>query len=140
VILSLAQGGEAVAKTQPDRSALGLSHTADTARAALGELRTLLGVLWREDESGPLQPSVADLDELVDRVSTAGLRTVYTSVDSLQALAPGMQLSTYRIVLEALTSALKYAAGSTVRVAIELHASELRVLVQNARSAGEVGH
>jgi signal transduction histidine kinase len=91
-----------------------------SSREALVEMRRLLGVL-REDDASPLapQPSLAQLPELVERVRAAGL-TVDLEVDGdWSGLEPAIDLSSYRIVQEALTNAIKH-AGPHPRVSVHL--------------------
>ncbi|MGI9111731.1 MAG: sensor histidine kinase [Gaiellaceae bacterium] len=82
-----------------------------TGREALVEMRRLVGVLRRGDEGIELapQPSLARLDELVAYVRQAGLPVELTVEGAPAELAPGVDVSAYRIVQEALTNTLKHA-------------------------------
>jgi signal transduction histidine kinase len=117
----------------------------DTARAAMNEMRRLLGVL-REDTvtrtSGVIggrtdpgthpgtgtapaadrrpQPDLRQLNELLDearRASGTSVRLILSG--SPLDLDPGVEIAAYRIVQESLTNARKHAAGAAVDV--ELH-------------------
>ncbi len=72
-------------------------------------MRRLVGVLRRGDEELELapQPSLARLDELVQHVRQAGLPVELTVEGAPAELAPGIDVSAYRIVQEALTNTLK---------------------------------
>jgi signal transduction histidine kinase len=100
-------------------------------RQALAEMRRLVTVL-RPDPDGPSlapQPGVRALPELVERVEAAGV-PVALHVDGPQiALPPGLDLSAYRIVQEALTNTLKHAghARAEVRVRYAPDALELTI-------------
>jgi signal transduction histidine kinase len=110
----LALGGEA------ERTRDALLTIENTGRQALAEMRRLLGMLRRDDADLGLapQPSLAHVDGLLDQVRAAGL-SVELEVDrDLAQLPPGVDLSAYRIVQEALTNALKHAGAAHVRVAI----------------------
>lgn len=97
----------------------------DTARAALTEMRRLLGVL-RDDtathtggERRP-QPDLTQLDELLEearQASTATIRLILSGIP--RPMGPGTELAAYRIVQESLTNARKHAMGAPVDV--ELH-------------------
>jgi signal transduction histidine kinase len=125
VIVGLADGAAGLTETKPQRGAETLRIIADSGRGALAELRRLLAVIGDDDRSdeAPLspQPGLADLGPLIERVRTAGPSVTFGTDGDLTALAPGLQLAVYRIVQEALTNTLKYAAADTsvsVRVAV----------------------
>ncbi|MEU9450465.1 ATP-binding protein, partial [Streptomyces sp. NPDC048277] len=68
------------------------------------------------------QPGLADLDALLERVRAAGPTVTLHTEGDLGGLGQGVQLAVYRIVQEALTNTLKYAAADTavsVLVAVE---------------------
>ncbi|TXS41872.1 sensor histidine kinase [Streptomyces sp. or43] len=97
----------------------------DTARAALTEMRRLLGVL-RDDDEPPSgaerrpQPDLTQLDDLLDearKASTSTIRLILSG--SPRPMGPGIELAVYRIVQESLTNARKHALGAPVDV--ELH-------------------
>ncbi|MFG2640223.1 sensor histidine kinase [Streptomyces sp. NPDC048370] len=100
-----------------------LAGIRQNAVEALNELRRVLGVLRAEDpaadraEDAP-QPTLDRLDELLDNVRTAGLTVDATTTGERRPLAPGIELSAYRIVQEALSNAMRHAPGARVRVEI----------------------
>ena len=103
-----------------------------TGRDALAEMRRLVGLL--KDESGPAyapQPGLAALGGLVTTMSEAGLPVEVTIEGEPQALTPGMDLTAYRLVQEALTNALKYAGPAQACVAIRWSPAELLIEVAN---------
>jgi len=91
-----------------------------TGREALVEMRRLVGVLRRGDEALELapQPSLARLDELVEHVRQAGLQVELTVEGAPAELAPGVDVSAYRIVQEALTNTLKHAGPARAFVSV----------------------
>lgn len=101
-------------------------HAAEASgRQALAELRRLLGVLKDfpaevEDEHPPdaPQPSIATLGRLASTVRAAGLDVDVAISGEVRPLPPGLELSVYRIVQEALTNVLKHAQASSARVLI----------------------
>jgi signal transduction histidine kinase len=105
----------------------------DTARAALTEMRRLLGVL-REDaraEAAELrpQPGLTQLNELLDEARDAAGTAARLIVSGAPvALDPGVELAAYRIVQEALTNARRHAPGAAVDV--ELRYGEEVLLVR----------
>ncbi|MEU9188411.1 sensor histidine kinase [Streptomyces sp. NPDC048484] len=108
----------------PAEGAKRLLGIGDTARAALTEMRRLLGVL-REDtsrDSGTRhpQPGLEQLNELIDEARDASGGVMrFIMRGSPEALDPGVELAAYRIVQEALTNARRHAPGAAVDV--ELH-------------------
>jgi signal transduction histidine kinase len=124
--------GAHVASTQPEEAAKALAAIEATSRAALTELRRLLGVLRQEDEpQGDLAPvpGLADLDSLLAEVAKAGLG-VRLQVEGRPAQLPaGVDLSAYRIVQEALTNVVKHAGPARAQVAIRYRDQEVMVEV-----------
>lgn len=103
---------------------------------ALTELRRVLGVLRSEDtlpESArhTPQPTLDRLDELVGNVRGAGLSVTTRITGEPRPLPPGVELSAFRIVQEALSNAMRHAPGSAVRVEIGHHPSGVTVRVTN---------
>ncbi|MGW2056835.1 sensor histidine kinase [Streptomyces sp. NPDC001840] len=149
VIVGLADGAAALARTRSERSADTLHIIADSGREALAELRRLLVVIddhAPETDDAPLapQPTLEDLTALMHRVRAAGpTATLHTDGD-LAALSKGVQLTAYRIIQEALTNTLKHAAPDTrVRVDVNTDGSTLNVTVEDSgppRRAGTEHH
>ncbi|WP_330293117.1 sensor histidine kinase [Streptomyces sp. NBC_00576] len=126
VIVGLADGAAGLTEAKPQRGAEILRIIADSGRGALAELRRLLAVIGDDNDrphEAPLapQPGVADLGPLIERVRAAGPSVTLSTDGDPSALAPGLQLAVYRIIQEALTNTLKYAAADTsssVRVTV----------------------
>jgi signal transduction histidine kinase len=120
----------------PDAGAQRLSSIGDTARAALTEMRRLLGVL-REDTSEDRvdrqpQPGLYELNELIDQareVSDASTRLIISGWP--EVLDPTVELAAYRIVQEALTNARRHAAGAAVDVELRFGPDELWLRVRD---------
>jgi signal transduction histidine kinase len=92
----------------------------ENAVAALTELRRVLGVVRAEDYEAPdaPQPTLADLDALLANVRDTGLSVDKTVTGAVRELPPGVELSAYRIVQEALSNTLRHAPGASARVEI----------------------
>ncbi len=98
-----------------------MAETSAIAREALTEMRRLLGVLRGADsgaERGP-QPGMDRLEGLVAAVRGAGLAVDLRVVGVQRPLPPGVELSAYRIMQEALSNTLRHAPGA--RAAVEVH-------------------
>ncbi|MFJ1731102.1 sensor histidine kinase [Streptomyces sp. NPDC088254] len=92
----------------------------ENAVAALTELRRVLGVVRAEDYEAPdaPQPTLADLDGLLSNVREAGLGVHKTVTGAIRELPPGVELSAYRIVQEALSNTLRHAPGAEAKVEV----------------------
>ncbi|MDG4866231.1 sensor histidine kinase, partial [Streptomyces sp. T-3] len=120
----------------PPDGAKRLLAIGDTARAALTEMRRLLGVL-REDADTEAQqrrpqPGLAELNELVDATrdaSTGAARLIVSG--PVRALDPGVELTAYRIVQEALSNVRRHAPGAAVDVELRYTDDGLRVRVRD---------
>ncbi|MGW2990680.1 sensor histidine kinase, partial [Streptomyces sp. NPDC001193] len=107
------------------------------ALEALTELRRVLGVLRSEQPDDPAnphhpQPTLAELDGLVDNVRSAGLAVTTELAGVRRPLAPGVELTAYRIVQEALSNCLRHAPGSRVEVGIAYGPRELHLCIANS--------
>jgi signal transduction histidine kinase len=113
----------------PVRDALG--EIAEGARAALVDLRAVLGVLRRGDEDieGAPQPRLADLDSLVTRIRTTGTPAALSIEGPQRRLPDGIEVCGYRIVQEALTNTIRHAPGSKTEVGLVYGANELTIRV-----------
>ncbi|MBT2524387.1 sensor histidine kinase [Streptomyces sp. ISL-99] len=113
-----------------------LAGIRENAVEALTELRRVLGVLRSEDALSKAarhapQPTLDRLDELVDNVRGAGLTVTTRTTGEPQPLPPGVELSAFRIVQEALSNVMRHAPGGEARVEIGYHAAGLTVRVTN---------
>ena len=108
-------------RPQEAREALGIIE--DTSRQALQELRTLVGVLrGTETDTTPAQrepaPGLADLEQLVTQIGDGGVSVDVHVEGEPRRLPPGVDLSAYRIVQEALTNVVRHAAPATAELTL----------------------
>jgi signal transduction histidine kinase len=131
--------GAHVANTQPKEAAKALAAIEATSRAALEELRRLLGILRQEDEPpGDLAPvpGLADLDGLLAEVAKAGLAVKLRVNGTRPPLPAGVDLSAYRIVQEALTNVVKHAGPARAQVVVGYRDQEVTVeVIDDGRGA-----
>ena len=113
-----------------------------TGRQALTEMRRLLGILRRTDAELALapQPSLEHLNTLIEQMREAGLPVELRIEGEAEPLPPGIDLSAYRIVQEALTNTLKHAGPATARVEIYYGDEEVELEVSDdGRATGRGG-
>jgi len=130
VMVVQAAAANDIFERQPERAREALRSIEESGRSALTELRRLLGIV-RTHERGRLdpQPGLAALEELIEQVRATGLEVELELNGELGELPSGVDLSTYRIVQEALTNTLKHAQATHVRVRLGRRAHELAIEV-----------
>jgi signal transduction histidine kinase len=104
-----------------------------TGRAALTEMRRLLGALRLDGDDLELtpQPGLGGLDALLEEIGRAGL-PVRLHVDGEPVPVPqAIDLSAYRIVQEGLTNALKHARATCADVTVRYRPDELQIEVRD---------
>ncbi|MDQ3661116.1 MAG: sensor histidine kinase [Actinomycetota bacterium] len=132
VSVMVVQAGAArrVAATDPGRTRSSLEAIESTGREALAEMRRLLGIMRSpEEEEVALSPvpGVAGLEALVENARSAGLEVELEVRGEVRPLPPGVDLSAYRIVQEALTNALKHGGPSSACVRMIYRPSTLEI-------------
>ncbi|MCR8572757.1 sensor histidine kinase [Streptomyces sp. Isolate_219] len=141
VISIQAQVAPHLVKDPTDELKENLAGIRGNAVEALTELRRVLGVLRSEDALADgvrhtPQPTLGRLDELVGTVRGAGLDVTTEITGEPRPLSPGVELSAFRIVQEALSNAIRHAPGAEVRVAIGYRAGGLTIRVANSAPDG----
>jgi len=162
VSVMIIQAGAArkVLAASPEQARGAMLAVESSGRAAMTELRHVMGLLTMPDVTMPAggpepgepagdgpkddeltpQPGLGQLPALVGRVRAAGvdveLRTTGPPVD----LPPGIDLAAFRVVQEGLTNAVRHAAGARVRIAVDYRPGALRVdVVDNGGPAAAAG-
>ncbi|MEU6771851.1 sensor histidine kinase [Streptomyces sp. NPDC046759] len=135
-----------------------LAGIRNNALEALTELRRVLGVLRSESPeeteraeglshlaapgTGPApdapQPNLARLDSLLENTRAAGADVVKAEEGDARGYSPGVELSAYRIVQEALSNVLRHAPGAKVRVEIAHFPHGMYLSIVNSRPGGPV--
>jgi signal transduction histidine kinase len=129
------QGGAArrLAVKDPERASAAFAAVEGTGREALAEIRSLLGVLRREDEELALapHPSLRHVSSLVARVRAAGLPVDLVVEGESRPLPAGVDLTAYRVVQEALRSALEQGHAGHADVLLRYGADDVVVRVDD---------
>ncbi|MBO2448914.1 hypothetical protein J4573_17560 [Actinomadura barringtoniae] len=139
VSMMVVQTGAArkVMAAAPDRAEQALLAVESGGRAALTELRHVMGLLTMNGDD-PLQlqdedltppPGLGQVEALAERVRETGMAVELTVTGTPVPLPPGMDLAAYRVLQEALTNTVKHASGARVEIAIDHGPHALRLEV-----------
>ena len=144
VSVMIVQAGAArqVLSDSPDEAKEALLAVESSGRAAMTELRHLLGLLSpgltdaedarRDGEDLRPQPGLGQLRPLIDRVSAAGLPVELRIAGAPRELPPGQDLAAFRVVQEALTNVIKHVGKPRTTVTLDYRADDLVVEVADA--------
>ena len=125
---------------RPAEAAKAVDIIGHTAREALTELRRLLGVLRGPAEvnsraaTAPA-PSISALDEVLGQVRQAGIRVNLRVEGQPGKLPPGVDLTAYRIVQEALTNIVKHSGADEAAVTVKYEPGYVTVSVTDTGNA-----
>jgi signal transduction histidine kinase len=111
-----------------------LQTVESVGREALTEMRRMVGVLRQSGEGTDREPppGLSQLDGLVEKFRVAGLPVALEQHGERRVLAPGLDLTAYRLIQEGLTNALRHAeAPSSVVVSVEYDDASVRVAVRD---------
>jgi signal transduction histidine kinase len=119
-----------------DREAL--LNVEEAGRTALAEMRRLLDAMREDGDAAELspRPGLGDLDRLVHDVGAAGLSVSLRVLGEPEPLAPGLDLSAYRIVQEALTNSLKHSGAGSAEVTVAYEPDDLVLTVRDHGGGG----
>ena len=113
VMVALADGAKASGAKNPELASHALDELTETGRAALADMRRVLGVLREPggETSAPLAPAheTPELEEIIERFRTAGLPVRLVRRGPQPTLEPSVRQTAHRIVQESLTNVLRYA-------------------------------
>jgi signal transduction histidine kinase len=95
---------------------------ADLGRQAMTEMHRTLRLLRADDDAAAAerapQPSLANLDKLIEQSRASGMEVELTVEGEPRRLAQTVELSAFRIVQEALTNVIKHAGRAHTRVTV----------------------
>ncbi|WP_326665807.1 sensor histidine kinase [Streptomyces sp. NBC_00385] len=154
VMIIQAGAARTIMRASPEQAGEALLAVEAGGRAAMTELRHVMGLLTMtdEDEAGDgggyravteaelaPQPGLDQLEPLVGRVRDTGLTVALTMTGPPRRLPTGIELAAYRVVQEALTNTVKHASGATAAVTVEYGPDRLRVEVTDTGGRPGVG-
>lgn len=141
VMIALTDGAALTLDRDPARARAAIDQAAATGRAALAEMRNTFSLLRSgpedTDSTRNPEPSLADLDALLETARSTGLHVTYQISGSTEGLPTGLQLAVFRLVQEGITNTVKHAPRATrLQVSIRRGQEDLRVVVDDNGGAG----
>jgi signal transduction histidine kinase len=128
VIVMQAQGGAAAFDRRPADTRAALDTIVTTGRASLADLRHVLSGSGQTDDPARPVPGLGQLPRLVDQVRQAGTPVELHVNGSPRPLPAGVDVSSYRIIQEALTNTMKHAGpGARAHVVVSYGGDELTI-------------
>ena len=139
VVVVQAGAARRLLNRNPTQAGEALTTIEETGRESLQEMRRILGVLRTNGADGTgtttdpklaPAPSLADIGPLAEHCARAGLPVEVEVGGEVRKLAPGLELSAYRVVQESLTNSLKHAGpAATANVRLDYQDETLVVEV-----------
>ena len=139
VVVLQAQGARRFLDDREPEVQDALDTIEQSGRLSLVEMQRLLGLLRESDDGAPLapQPRVAELPQLADRLRSTGMEVEIAIEGQPRELEPGIDLSAYRIVQEALTNSLRHGHANAARVVVGYRPRQLELeITDNGRTNG----
>jgi signal transduction histidine kinase len=133
LIVVQAVAADDVFDAHPEQARESLRAIESSGRAALAELRRLVGTV-RPDEvpqDRDPQPGLGQLERLAGTVRAAGLEVAVRYEGEPVEVATGVDLSAYRIVQEALTNTLRHARAHRAAVIVRYTPTQLELEISD---------
>jgi signal transduction histidine kinase len=131
-VITNAEGGIYVAKSNPEAGFRALEKVLDSARAAHTELRRLFDMINRGTAVSTAPPTLADLENLAMSMREIGLDVSVSNFGERFGLNPSAELAIYRIIFEALQNVKQHnPAGTKAAVEISWLENGLQVIIKD---------
>ncbi|TDC55733.1 sensor histidine kinase [Actinomadura sp. KC345] len=128
--------------TRPEQTRTSLHELVETTGNALDELRATVGLLRQSgDAAAPAEPApgLARLPALLESFRRAGLDVSVHEEGTSRPLPPGVDLTAYRIVQEALTNVTKHAGTGSARVRLAWNRDRVTITVADDGEGARTG-
>lgn len=128
--------------TRPEQTRKSLHELVETTSNALDELRSTVGLLRQSGDSPVLfepAPGLSRLPALLKSFSRAGLKVEVSKEGRVRPLPPGVDLTAYRIIQEALTNVTKHAETDRARVRLIWFTERLSVSIVDDGGGARTG-
>ncbi len=135
VMVVMAGAARKVLDKSPQQAVDALLEVEAAGRAAMTELRQVMGLLTEDPrdrkELAPL-PGLDQIGSLVGRIRSTGVPIVYRVAGTPRPLPHGIDLTAYRVVQEALTNAIKHASGAGIDVDVGYAPTRLQLTIDDS--------
>jgi signal transduction histidine kinase len=136
VMIVQSEAADEILDSDPARAHRALAHVADTGRAALDDIRGLVGALRlpptdATETGAPAGPGVDAVPGLVQAIRTSGLPVVLDMSGDLARVPAPVSQAAYRVVQEALTNTMRHAGPVPTRVTVAVANDQLQVRVHD---------
>ncbi len=127
---------------QPELAEGALAAIKTASKDALDELRSLVDVLRSGPDGAPRRPTptLADVDELVERSGAAGIAVELRVRGERRALPSTVETAAYRVAQEALTNVVRHAGATRTVVELDYEPEVLVVQVDDDGRGPTPGH
>ncbi|MFH8467887.1 sensor histidine kinase [Streptomyces sp. NPDC017991] len=129
--------------TRPEQTRKSLGELVETTGHALDELRATVGLLRQSgDAVAPAEPApgLSRLPTLIESFHRAGLEVSVHQEGTARPLPPGVDLTAYRIVQEALTNVTKHAGTRSARVRLAWNRERVTITVADDGGGARTTH
>nr|WP_199701552.1 sensor histidine kinase [Jiangella rhizosphaerae] len=116
----------------PEQTRKSLEDVIETTRTALDDLRATVGLLRQSGDAvapGEPVPGLSRLPALLESFRRAGLEVSVHHEGTARPLPPGVDLTAYRIIQEALTNVTKHAGSGNARVDLAWNRDRLAITI-----------
>ena len=130
VMIVMAGAARKTLEKSPAQATEALLEVEASGRAAMAELRQVMGLLTKSVEEQPElapQPGLDQLGSLVSRIRATGVPIAYRVLGEPRPLPAGLDLTAYRVIQEALTNTVKHASGASVDVLVDYQPARLNL-------------
>lgn len=131
VMVVQASAADAVWDRDLQQARASLRAVEESGRAAMADLRGMLGAMRADDSAGARQApaGVDQLSALVDQIRTTGLSASLTVSGPARDVAPAIGLSLLRIAQESVTNALRHAEASNIAIDLAVDDKQVQLSV-----------
>jgi signal transduction histidine kinase len=135
VMVVMAGAARKTLGSSPEQATAALLEVEAAGRSAMSELRQVMGLLTESVRDRPdlePQPGLEQLGTLVERIRATGVPIGHRVEGEPRPLPPGLDLTAYRAVQEALTNTVKHASGARVEILVAYRAAELALEITDS--------
>ncbi len=132
-VMVVQAGGERLHAAPGSGAHTALASIEESGRLAMEQMRRLLSMLREEADPRSLvpQPGLEQLEELAESVRATGLSVSVLVQGDPHPIGPDLDVSTFRIVQEALTNTVRHGGATHAEIHLDWAANSLRIEVSD---------